>query len=328
MDGGFFRRILIQSAFGITVAVGATISAAPLHAECMSLVSGPVVIDVAGCKQLEPEKVFDSSKSKYQFIRDLDPVGRKQFLDTYRGLFIKAKVVKSNAVQKGLSNEAGALSGQTVFMYMPPSANQCNQVLGKRVTGVVNERCCDGGGEVPCLLDTGLLLRDTKVLGAVASAAGDESRQRAVKSANYKAGVTSFRAKKYKDAVKSFERARSDGELDIRGHYYLGYSYREMDQCSDAIPPLRKIYDASLKKDIWADEEETARRANFLLARCYSKVNDPGASILILNSYLLEPEKYKLELKQSLSHKDFGWIHTSKEYREYKAEALRKLKQL
>lgn len=312
---------------GVVLTLAAfTLQGTAVRAECMSLVSGPVIVDVAGCKFLEPEKVFDPAKKKYKFVGDLDPAGRKQFLDTYRGLFIKAKVVKSKAVQKGLTNEEGALNGQTVYMFIPPSGNQCNAVLGKRVSGFVNERCCDGGGDVPCLLDTGLLLKDTKVLGASSSGAGDEARQRAQKSATYKAGVTAYQARKYKDAVKSLEKARTDGELDIKGHYYLGFSYRELDQCGDAIPPLKKIYDASLKKDIWADEEETARKSNFLLARCYSKINDPGASVLILNSYLLEPQKYRSELKQSLTHKDFGWIHTSKEYRDYKKEAVKKLK--
>lgn len=46
---------------------------------------------------------------------------------------------------------------------------------------------------------------------------------------------------------------------------------------------------------------------------------------MILNSYLLEPQKYKSELKQALSNKDFGWIHTSKEYRDFKKEVGKKL---
>src|SRR5690606_34924352 len=145
------------------------------NAECLSLVSGPVVVDVSGCKLLEPEKVFDASKKKYQFVGDLDAAGRKEFLDSYRGLFIKTKVVKSKAIQKGLVNEEGALSGQSVYMFIPPAAGaQCNAVLGKRLSGVVNERCCDGGGDVPCLLDTGFILKEPKVLGATSSGAGDE----------------------------------------------------------------------------------------------------------------------------------------------------------
>jgi hypothetical protein len=325
MDASFFRRgsqtlkrLVLTSSLLCLIASSA-------FAECMSLVSGPVIVDVAGCKLLEPEKVFDSSKSKYKFIGDLDAAGRKQFLDTYRGLFIKVRVVKSQAVQKGLNVEEGALNGQTLYMYMAPSQNQCSAMLGKRVSATVNERCCDGGGDVPCLLDTGFVLKDLKVIGSTASGAGDESRQRAMRSPTYKAGITAFKAKKYKDAVAAFAKAKTAGELDIKGHYSLGFAYREMDQCGDAIPPLKYIYDASVKKNIWADEEDIARKAAFLLARCYSKVNDPGASVMILNSYLLEPQKYKTELKQGQTNKDFGWIHTSKEYRDWKKEAIKKL---
>jgi hypothetical protein len=210
-------------------------------------------------------------------------------------------------------------------MYIAPPQNQCSAILGKRVAANVNERCCDGGGDVPCLLDTGFVLKDPKVIGSTASGAGDESRQRAMRSATYKTGIAAFRAKKYKDAAAAFQKAKASGELDIKGHYSLGFSYREMDQCGDAIPPLKFIHDASLKKDIWADEEDIARKATFLLARCYSKINDPGAAVMILNSYLLEPQKYKAELKQALSNKDFGWIHTSKEYRDFKKEVAKKL---
>lgn len=311
--------------FLATALMVVAIRSSAVSAECLSLVSGPVIVDIAGCKFMEPEKFFDSGKKKYKFVADLDPAGKKEFLDTYRGLFVKVKVVKSKAVQKGLTNEEGALNGQTVFMFIPPTGDQCNAVVGKRLSGTVVERCCDGSGNVPCLLDTGFFLKDAKVIGATASAAGDEARQKAAKSPTYKAGLAAYKAKKYKAAAGSFEKARTNGELDTRGHYYLGHSYREIDQCGDAIAPLKFIYDAVLKKDIWADEEEVARKANFLLARCYSRTNDPGATVLILNSYLLEPEKYRKELKASLAEKDFGWIHTSKEYRDYKKEVQKKL---
>jgi len=325
MDGSFFKRgsqaiknlVIGCSLFSMVSSI--------VFANCMSLVSGPVIVDVAGCKLLEPEKVFDVSKSKYKFIGDLDPAGRKEFLDTYRGLFVKVKVVKSKAIQKGLNIEEGALNGQTLHMYISPSQNQCSAMLGKRVSANVNERCCDGGGDVPCLLGTGLVLRDPKIIGTTASGAGDESRQRALRSPSYRAGVTAFRAKKYKEAAAAFQKAKNASELDIKGHYSLGFSYREIDQCKDAIPALKYVYDATLKKDIWADEEEIVRRSNFLLARCYAKVNDPGASVMILNSYLLEPQKYRSELRQALSNKDFGWIHTSKEYREFKKAVGKKL---
>jgi hypothetical protein len=81
------------------------------------------------------------------------------------------------------------------------------------------------------------------------------------------------------------------------------------------------------QRQVWADEENSARQAIFLLARCYAKMNDPEAATQILNSYLLEPAKYQSELKESLNHKDFGWIHTSREFLDYEKLARQKLRQ-
>ena len=120
-------------------------------------------------------------------------------------------------------------------------------------------------------------------------------------------------------------RAKANGELDITGHYKLAVAYRKDDRCNKAIEPLEYINGRHNKKDFWADEEKVIRSARFLLARCYAKLNKPGFATTILEAYLLEPRKYRNELKWSLGHKDFGWIHTSKEYRDYKKEAQRRL---
>ncbi len=297
------------------------------EAGCLTLIAGPVVYDVEACKLIEPEKMFDPEKERFAWIGNLDPAGRKSFLDTYRGLYVKGKVVKSQAVAKGFVGEQNALTGETLFMYLPPSPTQCTDVLGKRLAANLKEVCCEGGGDAPCLLDTGYILQSAKVVGAAGSAAGDQSRVRAKKSKDYQDGLKAFRSKNYKVAVKSFEKARTNGDLDVKGHYYLGYSLRELDLCRGAISPLTVIQKKSLAKQIWADEEADARKAIFLLARCYSKMNDPNGAVFILNSYLLEPQKYKSELKESLSHKDFGWIHTSKEYKDYEKEARKKIGQ-
>lgn len=211
------------------------------------------------------------------------------------------------------------------MLYVPPGQQTCAGVLGKRVAGNLREICCDGGGDPPCLLNTSYVLSAPKVLGSAGTSAGDASRQKAAKSKDYVQGTAAFQQRKWKDAVKAFEQARAKGELDIKGHYRLGVAYRELDQCRDAVAPLRFVHEQREKKAIFADEESVARDAGFLLARCHSKMNEPGAAVLLLNSYLLEPQKYKKEIKESLSHKDFGWIHTSKEYREYKAEARKRL---
>lgn len=298
----------------------------PAFSECLSLTSGPIVYDVSVCKAVNPAQDFDLSKQKFAWINDLDPKGKQDLLSSYKGLLLKGVVVRSKATQSGLNPEKGALEGETTFLYLPPGPMSCANVNGKRLAGQVKEVCCDGGGDIPCLLGTSYLLQQPTVQGAAGSAAGDSERQKAQHSKDYAQGQAAYVKKHYNDAVKAFQKARASGELDVKGHYMLGRAYRELDQCDDAIAPLKYIYDKQTKKQIWADEEKIARSVTMLLARCYSKINDPGNTVFILNGYLLEPEKYKAELKESLRHKDFGWIHTSKEYKNYKAEAQKKLK--
>ena len=64
-----------------------------------------------------------------------------------------------------------------------------------------------------------------------------------------------------------------------------------------------------------------------LLARCLARMNDPQNAVAILNSYLIEPAKYRSEINESLKDADFGWIHTSREYRDYTKEARKKQNQ-
>lgn len=304
-----------------------TVIPSPAKAGCLTLASGPIVFDVAGCKLIDPEKDFDTTKEKFRFINDLDPAGRKAFIDSYRGLFLKGKVVKSNATSRGISAESNVLDGMDVFLFIPPPLkNACDAVWGKRLAGNLRQICCDGGGDIPCLLETEYLLTGSDVVGSASSGAGDAQRQRAKRSKPVQDGDKAFGAKRYKDAIKNYEIARGNGDLDVGGLYKLGYAYREIDQCRDAIGPLKVIQDMSAKKKIWADQEKIARSAILLLARCYAKMNDPGPAVLILNGYLLESDKYSFELKESLRHKDFGWIHTSREYREYKKAAEKKVK--
>ena len=296
------------------------------NADCLSLISGPIVYDVEGCATLDPEHFFDPAKPKYQWVGGLDAVGKKQLFDSYRGLYLKGKVVKSDAVNRGLSTEKGALNGDIISGFIPPSKMTCAEVSNKRLNVQLKETCCDGGGEVPCMLGTGYLFATVNILGSGGSEAGDNLRGKAKASKDARAGDTAMAAKKYRDAAKAYEKAKTSGDLDVKGHYNLGLAYREMDECNNAILPLKYVFDQHAKKQVWADEESVARKATFLLARCYSKMNEPSQAVLILQGYLLEADKYRSEIQESLKHKDFGWIHTSKEYREYKKEAEKKLR--
>jgi len=308
--------------------IGMLIGAHQGKAVCTSLKSGPIVFDAYGCAPFSPEKTFDPSQPRYQWIHDMDAPGREALFASYRGLYLRGKVIKSEAVQSGVSKVPGVLMGETIFAFVPPGVSGCEQINGKRFKAHLSEKCCDGSGNAPCLLGTEYVLTKPEVIGTASSGAGDAMKAKSAQSKDYAAGRKAFDERQYRAAAQAFEQAKTKGELDIPGFYRLGVSYREMDQCRDAIPPLKHVHDLEEKNAIWADDEKVARQATFLLARCYAKTNQAAAAVLVLNRYLIEPSKYLQELRDSLNHKDFGWIHTSKEYRDYKDAALKKLKGL
>jgi len=294
---------------------------------CLSLVKGPIVADIIACHALEPEKTLSPQKASFQWIGDLDAKSRSDLYETYRGLFLKARVVKSQAVNQGLSEERGALIGKEVFVFFKEAGATCATFHGKRSAGQLEEVCCDGHGNSPCLLDTGYVFKSLKPVGAVGTSAGDVTRKKASTSKDYQEAEKAFNEKKYRAAIKSYELARMDGSLDIKGHYRLGLSYREVDESKKAIPILEQVHTRYEGGESWADEEQTVRDAIFLLARCYAKTNQPEKSVLILEGYLLDPKKHKKEIQESLKERDFGWINTSKPFKDYKAQALKVLGQ-
>jgi hypothetical protein len=295
-----------------------------LRAECVALVRGAVAVDVASCGVLNPEASFDLKRSEYQFISDLPAPERKKFFDSYRGLIIKGKVVKSMAKKSGLTTEKGALAGENIQLFVPPQAT-CAGLMGSRIAGNLEEVCCEGGGDVPCLLNSPYVIKELKKIGTAKSRAGDKVRKTAERSPEYKAGLEAHAKKDMKGTVKNLEKARAANSLDIKGSFILAETYRRMDDCQKAVPILEGLNKKYLEQDFWDDERPTLEEANFLLACCYAKLNKPGHALSILNTYLLDPKKDRKWLQSSLRHKDFGWIHTSKEYQTYQEEAQRAL---
>ncbi len=312
----------------IGVLVFALSTAGVSFGACLTLIKGPIAVDVHSCNAIDPNTSFNLQEDRFKQIRELDAKSRAAFFSSYRGVMMRGKVVNSQAVRTGLSDDKGALFGENVFLFVPPGKGSCEGAIGYRYSGQLNEVCCDGAAEAPCLLNSSYIFTELKPLGATAKQAGNQARQKAEKSENYKQAEDALAKKKFAIAAKHFEAARAKDELDILGLFKLAAAYRRLDACPKAIPPLETIHEKYLRKQTWADEEPTIRKSNFLLARCYAKLNRPGDSVLLLNSYLLEPRKYKAELTQSLNNPDFGYIHTSKEYRLYKADAEKKLRAL
>lgn len=291
---------------------------------CFSLIKGPIAFDVEVCKPFDPS-VFDTSKPKYKFIDDLDPQGKKELLDSYRGLILKGTVVMSQAIKEGVSTSKGVLQGKNTIMFIPPGSTTCEMIRKKRISATLNEKCCNGTGDVPCLLGNGYILTEVQVSGEALVGEGVEKKARKARGKDYVEAEKNYAAKKYKEAVKLYVKAEEANDIDVKGLFRLGNSYREVERCDLATRPLKKIWALQQASKVFADEEMDARRGVFLLARCEAKNGDASGAVYYLNAFLLDPKKYRSELQQALKHKDFGWIHTSKEYQEFKIAAQKKL---
>ncbi|WP_141736010.1 hypothetical protein [Oligoflexus tunisiensis] len=296
----------------------------PLAAVCASLVRGQVMLDIQSCSNIQPEKAFASPEPKYNFIRDLPPPQRKAFLDSYRGLSVKAKVARSFAVRSGLSPEQGALSGETIRAFIPPQALTCGAISGKRIQAVMDETCCEGGGEVPCLLGTSYVLKKAAVLGGANTKAGRSDAQLA-RDPDYIQAQKFLSQRDYKKGTALLEKLNLSEKLDVQGKYLLAAAYRDMDKCPRAIPLLEALYQKFERNDFWTDDEPYIRRANLLYARCLSMQVKAGEAVMILQGFLVEPKKFRKEILESFSHPDFGYIKTSKPYIEYREAASRAL---
>lgn len=294
---------------------------------CISLIQGPITFDVESCEQLDTQNLELSNDTRLESLKGLDAASKKKVVGAYMGQVIKGKVVSSRAYDKAFPKAKGALNGQRVEIYIfPKQKMQCEQLESKRISGQMQQVCCNGRLEAPCLLSTQYTFKNAKVVGDTKSRAGNQARLASIQSKTYKSGMQAFQSKKYKKAAKKLETARSKGEIDDAGKYALAVSYRKLDLCRRAIPVLKEVHDKWLSNKAWLDRHDVVRKSIFLLARCYAKEQDSGQSVLILNSYLLEPKKYKPEIKQSMRHPDFGWIHTTKDYKKYKKDARARLK--
>ena len=297
-----------------------------VFAVCTTLIKGPVAINVKSCAAIVPETAFSMQDSKYSFIRDLPPVNRKAFLDTYRGSLIKGTVAASQAIRSGISDEKGALSGESISAFIPGSGVVCETLASKTIDVHLAETCCDGGGAVPCLLDTGYMLSHIKVSDAKAKSKSIQDKRSPEVAALYAKAKQALSVSNYQGAAAVLEQLHTSNQLDIFGQYQLGALYRQLDKCAAALPLLEGLHKKFLAKDYWTDSEMPVRKGTFLYARCLSMTNRGAESVLVLQGFLVEPTVYQAELKESLTHRDFGYIHTSKSFINYKASVERALK--
>ncbi len=293
---------------------------------CVELIKGSVAIDVTACAPFTPD-VFNGNKHEFQFIKDLDPAQRNDLFQSYSGLIIRGTVVLSNAVRTGISTSKGVLHGQKEPFFIRSGQTTCEAIKSKRISAMLNEQCCNGSAAVPCLLENGYLLTDVKVMGG--AVIGSPAEVRPARKPHTKAYIDAdkkYAARKYQEAIDLYLAAERENDMDVPGLFHMGFAYRAIEKCDKAIVPLTKIMTLKKSNKVWAEDELSVRRGQFLLARCHAKSGSASDAIFYLEAFLLDPKKYKTELQLSLTQKDFGWIHSSKEYIEYKAKAERKLK--
>jgi len=289
--------------------------------ECVSLIKGPVVFDVDLCRDVFLNQDVKIPQERASSITGLGRDGQRELFTTYQGQILQGQVIASQAVRSGFSPESGVLKGQRIKLFVPQGQLQCSEANLARFYGVIDEACCNGRIESPCMLPTAYVFRDFRKIGRAGGGDGDQQRREAINDPSYREAITHFRERRFRQAARSFEQARQKGRLDLRGHYLLGEAYQRLDMHERAISPLREIYDRSLRGDTWANDESVVRRAIFLLARCYARTGDAGQASLVLSGYLTEPRKYRRELEMSLEVSEFGFIHTSREFQEYEKKA-------
>ena len=289
-------------------------------AVCTTLVKGPIAIEVKQCHVITPEKTFVGD-SKYNFIRDLPPANRKQFLSTYRGSLVSGQVKQSQAIREGISDEKGALMNEAISAFIPAAAGQCAGLVGKLVEVHLDQTCCNGGGESPCLLDTGFKLSQIKVTDAASASLLSQSKRSPNAQVLYDKAKKAAASRDFKSSAKFFEELRTKNELDVLGQFQLGLVYRELDKCSKAVSVLEALHQKFERKDYWTETEAPVRKGTFLYARCLSVLGRASESTLVLQGFLVERQRFQQEIRNSLKHRDFGYIKTSKSWEKYKKAA-------
>jgi hypothetical protein len=290
------------------------------YGDCISYVKGPIVFDVESCQSINVPSDLALDDEAYKSVRGLDAQTKSKLLNSYRGVLVKGLVVSSQAVQTGLGS-TGALKGQEISIFIKPGQAVCSALDKKRLQGNVKEQCCNGDAAPPCMLRTAYFFESYKPLGSASSGDGEATRKKAETSPAYKEAVKLFESKKFRKSAAAFEKLKTAGSLDIKGYFLLASAYHKQEKCKKAVPHLEYIADQSEQGKTWADERPTVREANFLLARCYSRLGNAESAAIILNTYLIEPNKFRDEISRSMKLAEFGFIHTTKEYKEYKKQA-------
>jgi len=137
-----------------------------------------------------------------------------------------------------------------------------------------------------------------------------------------------LKEKRYKEGIKAMRELSDDNKLDAASYLSWGQILMNADNCKAALYPFKELQVRKQEGRLMISDPQVDRRALFLQARCHARLNEVSEAIYILNGYLLNPEKFSKELDQALKNSDFGFISSSKEYREFRANAREKLRKV
>jgi hypothetical protein len=246
----------------------------------------------------------------------MDKAAVARFLATYRGVLITGMVKKSAAVSTGLLSSKTALKGDVITVFAAGTPNGCAGLINNPIQGDIEEKCCDGGGDAPCLLSQKYLIKKIKVATMVAQV-------KFKVSADYKAGSDFFRTGNFAKAIPPLKKAYGSNQLDTYGKWIFASSLEKTENCPAAIQPLTDIERAWVRGDTSGTDDKIVGPALLLLGRCLAKSSKAGPAVEALNLLLQRPELFKEEIRTATQHRDFSWISRSSEYKNFVDNAKR-----
>jgi hypothetical protein len=299
-----------------------------LYAACLATIKGEMLVDILQCQEVKIPEDLALDDEAFVVTKSMSAVDRKKLFKQYVGKQMKVFVQKSGAVDEGIGSK-DALRGQSIEVFFRSTSQDCKDLKQKRAKALLNQTCCDGRSDAPCMIEgsKGFYFETVQTIGRVSGSTGNKQLQQAIKHPDYLKAARMLKEGEYGESAKLLERLLKEDKLDVRGHYLLGIAHHRDEQCSKAIDPLEKIRAIELSGKLMAGEiNKILKPAAFLLARCYARQLKAGKAVIILNSYLISPDAYLSYIRKSLKAPEFGVIHTSKEYIKYRRRAKRVLR--
>lgn len=309
--------------FGAALALLGGLSWTTAYGGCVSLIRGPLILKVNSCQILDiRENLANNSEYRTKLSR-LDAAEKRRLVGFYRGAYLKGTVVQSNAKITGDFRSSANLSGKPVSIFVPPGRRpNCSAYQDRIIQSYVEEACCDGMINPPCLLKSHLMFNKPIKVFALAKGQVRSKRSIGLKMASeVKQGNWFLKRKKYASAIGRYRAAQKKGVLGVRGHYYLGFALQKIDRCEQAIEALSYVRQKALKGNTWQNEQLAIQDSLILLARCYARQLRADEAIEVCDSFLHNPRKYSKQIIASLNHRDFGWIRNNPLYKDYRKRA-------